>query len=98
MTLQIPLLSVAIIVAFYASQSNVVIIKLLSVVFFFLVTLILGCVILMLKFTYDYPLLRLICSSLLFFGAMFLMRAFDKLGLAFFIVALAVILPRHSQR
>ncbi|GAA0482445.1 FUSC family protein [Tatumella punctata] len=91
MTLQIPLLSVAIIVAFYASQSNVVIIKLLSVVFFFLVTLILGCVILMLKFTYDYPLLRLICSSLLFFGAMFLMRAFDKLGLAFFIVALAVI-------
>ena len=91
MTLQIPLLSVALIVTFYASRSEVQTIKLLSVVFFVLISLIIGGIVLMLKFTYDFPLLRLVISSLLFFGAMFLMRALDKLGLAFFIVALAVI-------
>lgn len=91
MSLQMPLLSVALIVAFYASRSEVHTIGLLSVAFFVLISLIIGGIVLMLKFTYDFPLLRLIISSLLFLGAMFLMRALDKLGLAFFIVALAVI-------
>lgn len=91
MSLQMPLLSVALIVAFYASRSEVHTIGLLSIAFFVLISLIIGGIVLMFKFTYDFPLLRLIISSLLFFGAMFLMRALDKLGLAFFIVALAVI-------
>ena len=91
MTLHIPLLAVAIIVAFYLSQSNVVTISMLSIAFFLLLSVVIGIIVLMLKFTYEYPLVRLVCSSLLFFAAMFCMRIFGKAGLAFFIIALSVI-------
>lgn len=91
MSLHIPLLAVAIIVAFYLSQSNVVTISMLSIAFFLLLSVVIGIIVLMLKFTYEYPLVRLVCSSLLFFAAMFCMRIFGKAGLAFFIIALSVI-------
>lgn len=91
MTLQIPFLAVALIVVFYVSQPNVLMIKLVSVVFFITVSVALGCVLLIIKWTYDYPLIRLVASVLLFFGAIYLMRVLGKLGLAFFVVALVVI-------
>ncbi|WP_434638910.1 FUSC family protein [Klebsiella sp. I138] len=91
MTLQIPFLAVALIVVFYVSQPNVLMIKLVSVVFFLTVSVALGCVLLIIKWTYDYPLIRLVASVLLFFGAIYLMRVLGKLGLAFFVVALVVI-------
>ncbi|MDP0977798.1 multidrug transporter subunit MdtO, partial [Klebsiella pneumoniae] len=53
MTRQIPLLAVALIVVFYVSQPNVVMIKLVSVVFFENVTLALGGVLLIIKWTDD---------------------------------------------
>ncbi len=58
MTLQIPFLAVALIVVFYVSQPNVLMIKLVSVVFFVTVTVALGGVLLIIKWTYDYPLIR----------------------------------------
>lgn len=91
MTLQIPFLAVALIVVFYVSQPNVLMIKLVSVVFFLTVSVALGCVLLIIKWTYDYPLIRLVASVTLFFGAIYLMRVLGKLGLAFFVVALVVI-------
>ena len=91
MTLQIPFLAVALIVVFYVSQPNVLMIKLVSVVFFVTVTVALGGVLLIIKWTYDYPLIRLAASVALFFCAIYLMRVLGKLGLAFFVVALAVI-------
>ncbi|MCD9664700.1 FUSC family protein, partial [Klebsiella pneumoniae] len=91
MTLQIPFLAVALIVVFYVSQPNVLMIKLVSVVFFVTVTVALGGVLLIIKWTYDYPLIRLAASVALFFCALYLMRVLGKLGLAFFVVALAVI-------
>ncbi|TCW11847.1 multidrug resistance protein MdtO [Raoultella sp. BIGb0138] len=91
MTLQIPFLAVALIVVFYVSQPNVLMIKLVSVVFFLTVSIALGCVLLIIKWTYDYPLIRLVASVLLFFGAIYLMRVLGKLGMAFFVVALVVI-------
>ncbi|HAT1579782.1 TPA: multidrug transporter subunit MdtO [Raoultella ornithinolytica] len=91
MTLQIPFLAVALIVVFYVSQPNVLMIKLVSVVFFLTVSVALGCVLLIIKWTYDYPLIRLVASVALFFGAIYLMRVLGKLGLAFFVVALVVI-------
>lgn len=91
MTLHIPFLAVALIVVFYVSQPNVLMIKLVSVVFVVTVSVALGGVLLIIKWTYDYPLIRLVASVLLFFCAIYLMRVLGKLGLAFFVVALAVI-------
>lgn len=51
----------------------------------------LGGVLLIIKWTYDYPLIRTAASVALFFFALYLMRVLGKLGLAFFVVALAVI-------
>ncbi len=67
MTLQIPFLAVALIVVFYVSQPNVLMIKLVSVVFFVTVTVALGGVLLIIKWTYDYPLIRLAASVALVF-------------------------------
>lgn len=91
MTLHIPFLAVALIVVFYVSQPNVLMIKLVSVVFVVTVSVALGGVLLIIKWTYDYPLIRLVTSVILFFCAIYLMRVLGKLGLAFFVVALAVI-------
>lgn len=91
MTLHIPFLAVALIVVFYVSQPNVLMIKLVSVVFVVTVSVALGGVLLIVKWTYDYPLIRLVASVALFFCAIYLMRVLGKLGLAFFVVALAVI-------
>jgi hypothetical protein len=91
MTLHIPFLAVALIVVFYVSQPNVLMIKLVSVVFVVTVSIALGGVLLIIKWTYDYPLIRLVASVILFFCAIYLMRVLGKLGLAFFVVALAVI-------
>jgi multidrug resistance protein MdtO len=46
--------------------------------------------ILVVKLTYDYPLLRILLSSALFFVSVYLMRV-AKIGAAFFVVALVVI-------
>lgn len=91
MTLHIPFLAVALIVVFYVSQPNVLMIKLVSVVFVVTVSVALGGVLLIIKWTYDYPLIRLVASVILFFCAIYLMRVLGKLGLAFFVVALIVI-------
>ncbi|WP_308560684.1 FUSC family protein [uncultured Klebsiella sp.] len=91
MTLHIPFLPVALIVVFYVSQPNVLIIKLVSVVFVITVSIALGSILLIIKWTYDYPLIRLVASVFLFFCAIYLMRVLGKLGLAFFVVALVLI-------
>ena len=91
MTFRVPFLAVALIVVFYVSQPNVIMIKLVGIVFFVTVTLAIGLILLIFKWTYDYPLIRLIASTLLFSAAIYLMRVLGKLGLAFFVVALAVI-------
>ncbi|HDS1150070.1 TPA: FUSC family protein, partial [Pluralibacter gergoviae] len=91
MTLQIPFLAVALIVVFYVSQPNVVMMALVGVVFFLTISVTIGLVLLIFKYAYDYPLLRLIAATLLFSGALYLMRVLGKLGLAFFVVALALI-------
>lgn len=91
MTLQIPFLAVALIVVFYVSQQNVLMIKLIGIVFLITVSVAIGGILLIFKYTYDYPLIRLVASTLLFFCAMYLMRVLGKLGLAFFVVALSVI-------
>lgn len=91
MTLQIPFLAVALIAVFYVSQPNVVMMSLVGIVFFITISVTIGLVLLMFKYAYDYPLPRLVASTLLFAAAVYLMRVLGKLGLAFFVVALALI-------
>ena len=90
MTLEVPELPLSLLVVFYVTQSNVVLTRLVGVMFIIGSTLAIGLSILLLKFTFDYPLLRIVIASLLFFGSVYFMRVL-KIGIVFFIVAIVVI-------
>jgi multidrug resistance protein MdtO len=90
MALEVPELALSLLVVFYVTQSNVVVTRLVGVMFIVGSTLAIGLSILVLKFTFDYPLLRIAIASLLFFGSVYLMRVL-KIGVVFFIVAIVVI-------
>ena len=90
MALEVPELSLSLLVVFYVTQSNVVVTRLVGVMFIVGSTLAIGLSILLLKFTFDYPLLRIVIASLLFLGSVYLMRVL-KIGIVFFIVAIVVI-------
>src|ERR1700676_1367200 len=90
MALEVPELALSLLVVFYVTQSNVVVTRLVGVMFIVGSTLGIGLSILLLKFTFDYPLLRLVLASLLFFGSVYFMRVL-KIGVVFFIVAIVVI-------
>ncbi len=75
---------------FYVTQANVVVTRLVGVMFMVGSTLAIGLSILLLKLTFDYPLLRIVAASALFFGSVYLMRIL-KVGIIFFIVAIVVI-------
>ncbi|WKX26899.1 FUSC family protein [Tatumella ptyseos] len=91
LSFQIPFLAVAIIVVFYVTQKNVVLTAGIGLGFIVVALLALGGMLLIIKYTYDFPLIRLVASLFLFFWAMFFMRVLGKLGLAFFVVALVLI-------
>src|ERR1700756_5616485 len=67
MTLQVPDLAVSLIVIFYVTQSNVVITRITGILFFVGVTLAVSSAIVVLKLTFDYPLLRIVLAGLVFF-------------------------------
>jgi len=90
MALEVPELALSLLVVFYVTQSNVVVTRLVGVMFIVGSTLGIGLSILLLKFTFDYPLLRIVVASLLFFGSVYFMRVL-KIGVVFFIVAIVVI-------
>ncbi|MGU7772928.1 FUSC family protein [Burkholderia sp. MR1-5-21] len=90
MALQVPLLALSLIVVFYVTQANVVVTRLIGTLFVIGSTVAIGCAILVLKFTYDYPLLRILLAGALFFVSVYLMRV-AKIGVVFFIVGLVVI-------
>ncbi|KWE50844.1 multidrug transporter [Burkholderia ubonensis] len=90
MALEVPELALSLLVVFYVTQSNVVITRLVGVMFIAGSTLAVGQSILLLKFTFDYPLLRVVVASLLFFGSVYLIRVL-RIGVVFFIVAIVII-------
>ncbi len=90
MALEVPELALSLLVVFYVTQSNVVVTRLVGLMFIIGSTLAIGLSILLLKFTFDYPLLRIVVASLLFFGSVYLLRVL-KIGVVFFIVAIVVI-------
>jgi multidrug resistance protein MdtO len=90
MTLSVPLLALSLLVVFYVTQANVVLTRLVGILFVIGASVGIGLAILVLKCTFDYPLLRILLASAIFFLSVYLMRV-SKLGVAFFIVALVVI-------
>jgi multidrug resistance protein MdtO len=90
MALEVPALALSLLVVFYVTQSNVVVTRLVGVLFIVGSTFAIGLSILVLKFTFDYPLLRIVIASLVFFGSVYLLRVL-KIGVVFFIVAIVVI-------
>jgi multidrug resistance protein MdtO len=90
MTLEVPELALSLLLVFYVTQSNVVVTRLVGAMFIVGSTLAIGLSILLLKLTFDYPLLRIVVASALFFGSVYLLRVL-KIGVVFFIVAIVVI-------
>lgn len=90
LTLEVPELPLSLLVVFYVTQSNVVITRLVGLMFIIGSTIAIGSSILLLKFTFDYPLVRIVVASALFFGSVYLMRVL-KIGIVFFIVAIVII-------
>ncbi|KWR86330.1 FUSC family protein [Cupriavidus sp. IDO] len=90
MTLQVPFLALSILVTFFATQSNVVLTRITGILFLAGATIALSISILLLKFTFDYPLLRIVLASLIFFCCVYGMRVF-QLGIVFFIGAIVII-------
>ncbi len=89
MTLRVPFIAISLIVLFYGIQSNSTFTKLATALFLAVAVAEIGIVIPMIKYTYDYPLLRIGAASVLLFVSVYLMRA-CKLGIMFFSVAIAV--------
>src|ERR1700739_4853796 len=83
MALEVPELALSLLVVFYVTESNVVVTRLAGAMFIVGSTLAIGLSILVLKFTFDYPLLRITIASLLFFGSVYLLRVL-KIGVVFF--------------
>lgn len=90
MTLEVPALALSLLAVFYTTQSNVVITRLAGILFMVASTLAVGISLVLLIFTFDHPLLRIIGASLVLFISAYLMRIL-KVGTIFFVVAIVVI-------
>jgi multidrug resistance protein MdtO len=90
MALNVPQLPLSLLIVFFATQQNVVLTRMTFPLFMVLITLAVGCSILILKFTIDNPLLRLLSTSFLIVLLLYLMRSSKKFGFLFFGVAITV--------
>jgi multidrug resistance protein MdtO len=90
MTLEVPALALSLLAVFYTTQSNVVITRLAGILFMVASTLAVGIALVLLIFTFDHPLLRIVGASLVLFISAYLMRIL-KVGTIFFVVAIVVI-------
>ncbi len=87
---RIPLLPLSLVIVFYTIQSNATLTRIVGALLFFANFVSVSIEILVLKYTYEYPLIRILCTSFLFFLSMYAMRV-SKLGIIFFGAAVATI-------
>ncbi|KVR30354.1 hypothetical protein WK15_06030 [Burkholderia ubonensis] len=69
MALRVPLPALSLIVVFFVTQANVVVTHMIGTLFIIGSTVAVISALLVLKLTYDYPLLRILLASVLFFSA-----------------------------
>ncbi|WP_207001414.1 FUSC family protein [Trinickia mobilis] len=91
MTLRVPELALSLIVVFFVTQANIVLTRVIALNLVIGTTCAIACTIGLYALTFDYPLLRIIVASAIFFCSTYLMRAVTKFGLVFFLVSLIVI-------
>ncbi|CAE6747340.1 FUSC family protein [Paraburkholderia aspalathi] len=91
MTLRVPEVALSLIAVFFVTQSNIVLTRLVALLAVIGTTCAIACIIGVFKLTFDYPLLRIVVASAIFFCSAYMMRAVAKLGLVFFLVSLIVI-------
>ena len=91
MTLQVPELALSLIAVFFMTQANIVLTRVIALNIVIGTTLAIACIIGVYQLTFDYPMLRIIVASAIFFCSTYLLRAVTKLGLVFFLVSLIVI-------
>jgi len=90
MTFEIPFLTISLAVLFYGIQSNAFYTKFVAILFVGATVLEVGSMFLIYKWTYSYPLMRMIIASIVVLASMFLMRT-HRLGLVFFAVAIIAV-------
>jgi len=90
MTLQIPSLSLSLIMVFFTAQENTVLSRMSGISLIAGSTLAVLASIVLLKFTIDYPMLRMLGAAMIAFCGMYFLRT-SKLGAIGFLVALLVV-------
>ena len=91
MTLNVPELALSLMAVFYVTQSNVVLTRMIALGLVIGTTSAIAVAVGLYMLTFDYPLLRLVVASAIFFCSVYLMRAVTKFGLVFFLMAIIVI-------
>jgi len=90
MTFEIPFMALSLAVLFYGIQSNAFYTKFVAILFVVATGMEIGSMFLIYKWSYSYPLIRMIVAGLIVLGCMFMMRTY-KLGLLFFAVAIVAV-------
>lgn len=90
MTFEIPFLAISLAVLFYGVQSNAFYTKFVAILFVVATVLEIGSLFLIYKWSYSYPLMRMIIASAVVLVCMFMMRT-HRLGLLFFAVAIVAV-------
>lgn len=90
MTLQVPFLALSLIIVFFLTQANAAVTRMIGMLFLISIPMSIGIGILLLKFTFGYPLLRIVTASAIFCVCMFFMRV-SRFSLAFFVVGFITI-------
>lgn len=90
MALNVPMLSYSILVVFFGTQQNIVLTRLIFTFLLIAQSVAVGFAILILKFTIDYPMIRLLFTAITLILLLYFMRSSAKVGPLLFIVAITV--------
>lgn len=90
LTLGVPQLAYSLLVVFFATQKNIVLTRMIFPLFLLVNTAAVGAAILILKFTIDVPMLRLLSVSVALLILLYQMRSSRKWGFLYFAVAITI--------
>ncbi|MFP2565311.1 FUSC family protein [Enterobacter ludwigii] len=90
LTLGVPQLAYSLLVVFFATQKNIVLTRMIFPLFLLVNTAAVGAAIVILKFTIDVPMLRLLSVSVALLVLLYLMRSSRKWGFLYFAVAITI--------
>ena len=90
MTLQVPLVAISLIVAFFVTRENIVLSKITAILLLLGTLISIAVTLVVLKLTLDFPLLRILLTSLILLVCFYLMRVL-KLVVVFFQIALVLV-------